>query len=278
MKIDLHTHSTFSDGTLEVSDLVEKAQALGITHLALCDHDSTGGLEIAAAEAKRRNMTLIPAIEINTRETRSVIHILGYFIEAEEPSFQQLLIEHRRLRLERASATVDKLKRMGFRISMDDFDLSCMKSAIGRPHIADKLKEKGVVFSRKEAFDKFLAKGKSAYVEYLGPTPEVAIAAIRKAKGVPVLAHPGYFVSPEEIRALKDLGLEGIEVYYPTHSNSQVREFLELSARIELVTTGGSDYHGPNSGHEGLGEVNVPEEVYDNLGQRRAKLFGSTPS
>jgi len=273
LRPDLHTHTTFSDGTLDPEDLVTTAHKVGITHLAVCDHDATAGLAAARTKAESLGMTLIPGIEINTREMIAV-HILGYFIDENSEALQKVLNHHRELRHKRAEMILEKLGRMGIKMSISDFDFMKGGAAIGRPHIADKLREKGVVFSRQEAFDKFLARGKPAYVFYEGPSPEDAIKTILEAKGVPVVAHPGYSVTQDLIKELKQMGLEGIEVYYPSHNPEQIRNFLERAKEQDLVVTGGSDYHGPGSGHERLGEIDVPEQTVENLLNRKNKLFG----
>ncbi|OGR89763.1 MAG: hypothetical protein A3A86_04600 [Elusimicrobia bacterium RIFCSPLOWO2_01_FULL_60_11] len=274
MKVDLHTHTTYSDGTLEPEELVEAAHRLGITHLAVSDHDSTGSLEPSRVKAAELGMTIIPAIEINTREEMSAVHVLGYFIDDKDDAFQKILDHHRSLRTLRAGMILEKLGKMGIKISISDFSHRKGGAAIGRPHIADKLREKGIVFSRQEAFDKFLAKGKPAYVFYEGPTPKDAIEAILSAKGVPVVAHPGYYVSPEAILELAKLGLQGLEVYYPTHNADQIGNFLDFAKKNDLLATGGSDYHGPGSGHERLGEMDVPEKIVEQILERKRKLFG----
>ncbi|MBI3013216.1 MAG: PHP domain-containing protein [Elusimicrobia bacterium] len=273
MKVDLHTHSNYSDGTLDPEELIQKAHDLGISHLALCDHDSTGGLETARAKATGLNMTLISGIEINTSETSSV-HILGYFIDEKSEDLQKTLRDHREIRAKRSEMILERLRQMGIKIHLSDFGGRKETASIGRPHIADKLKEKGVVFSRQEAFEKYLAKGKSAYAFYEGPTPQRAIEIILQAKGVPVVAHPGFFVSKEMMDNLVKLGLQGIETYYPTHRPDQIKWFLDLAKSRDLVVTGGSDYHGPGSGHELLGQVPVPAEVVDRIWERKQKLFG----
>jgi len=274
MRIDLHTHSTYSDGTLEPEDLILCASKLGITHLALSDHDSTGGLEAARLKAKEFDMTVISAIEINTIETNSSVHILGYFIDENNQDLQNKLNHHRQIRETRAQMIIDKLRRMGIKIALSDFNGRKEKAAIGRPHIADKLKEKGIVFSRQEAFDKYLSKGRPAYIIYEGPSPQDAIDTILACKGIPVLAHPGYFVPTDAIVALAKMGLQGIETYYPSHKPDQIRNFIEIAKQNDLVVTGGSDYHGPGSGHEAIGEFTAPEDSIEKLLQRKAKLFG----
>ena len=273
MRPDLHSHTTYSDGTLEPEDLVSAAQKLGITHLGISDHDSTGALDTAREKAREFGMEIIPAIEINTREL-TPIHVLGYFIEDKNEDFQKILNRHREIREKRAEMILEKLSRMGIKIALSDFRTRVGGAAIGRPHIADKLREKGVVFSRQEAFDKFLARGKAAYVFYEGPTPKEAIDAILSAKGVPVVAHPGFSVSPETLTELIRLGLAGIEAYYPSHNPDQVRNFLDFAKKNDLVVTGGSDYHGPGSGHERLGEIDVPEGTVESLLERKKEIFG----
>lgn len=274
MRIDLHTHSTYSDGTLEPADVVRHAHGFGITHMALSDHDSTGGLNAARAQAKEYGMEIIPAVEINTQETEVSVHVLGYYLDENDEKFQATLRRHREIRQTRAKMILEKLHHMGIKISLSDFSGEKDAAAVGRPHIADKLKEKGVVFSRKEAFDKFLAKGKPAYVFYQGPTPKDAIEIILGAKGIPVIAHPGYYVSEQTIASLAELGLQGIEVNYPTHSSSQRGNFVQIAQKYNLVVTGGSDYHGPGSGHEAMGDVEAPQDAVDKLLARKQKLFG----
>lgn len=277
MKIDLHTHSTYSDGTLEPQELIKFAAQLGITHIALCDHDSTEGLNEAFRQAKDCNISLVPAVEINTKETELIdhsIHILGYYIDEKSEKLQEMLKHYREVRIKRAESIVERLRRMGFKISMSDFNGRKEKAAIGRPHIADKLKEIGIVFSRQEAFDKFLARGKSAYVFYEGPSPKEAIEMILECKGIPVLAHPGFLIQTDTIDSLIKIGLQGIEIYYPSHSSEQIRNFLEFANRNNLIVTGGSDYHGPGSGHESIGEIEVPSQIIDKLLERKQKPFG----
>lgn len=272
MKIDLHSHSTYSDGTLDPNELVEKAAECGVTHLGLCDHDSTGGLQEAREKAEPLNLTIIPSVEINSRET-SALHILGYFVDENDEQLQKRLSHHRDIRIKRTQLILERLQKMGIKISFSDFSRK-NAAAIGRPHIADKLKEKGLVFSRQEAFNKFLSQGRPAYVFYEGPTPQDAIEIILGSKGIPVVAHPGFSVTEEAISNLARLGLQGIEVYYPTHSAEQIKNFVQIAERYNLITTGGSDYHGPGSGHENLGEVSVPENTLDRILERKHKLFG----
>ncbi len=271
-KVDLHTHSTYSDGTLEPEDLIQNAQKQKITHLALSDHDSTGGLAAARNRAKEFDITIIPAVEINTRdnETSAAVHILGYFLEETDINFQKVLTQHREIRAQRAQMIIARLHTMGIKLYLSDFDNGKNEGAVGRPHIADKLKEMGVVFSRQEAFDKYLSQGRPAFVAYEnGPTPKDAIDAILSAKGIPVIAHPGYYVSKETILSLAEMGLQGVEVYYPSHSKDLVKTLLGFTAEHKLLATGGSDYHGPGSGHERLGEIAVPEETIDLLLERK---------
>ncbi len=271
MKIDLHTHSTYSDGTLAPELLVEAASKVGITHLALSDHDSTEGLSRARTKAAQLNITLIPAVEINT-ETNP-IHILGYFVDENDSNFLNTLKKNRDSREHRMNLMLEKLKGLGINISKEELLNGNKDTALGRPHVADNLIKKGIVKSRAEAFDRYLGKGCPAFVPHKDTTPEDAIQTILAGKGVPVLAHPGFGVQEETIRLLTEKGLQGLEAYYLKHSPDQIKKFLEIAKRYHLVATGGSDYHGPGSGHEALGQANVPLNTVEEILKRKEKLF-----
>ncbi len=271
MKIDLHTHSTYSDGTLDPAKLMEKAHSLGITHIALCDHDSTEGLQQARAKALELTLTLVPAVEINT-ETNN-IHVLGYYVDENDINFINALKKNRDSRERRIEVILGKLSELGIQITKEELREGNRETSLGRPHVADALMRKKIVSTRQEAFEKFLTKGRPAYAPHNDTTAIGAIETILACKGIPVLAHPGFSQQEETIQWLTSKGLQGIEVHYPTHSTQQIKKFSELAVKYNLVVTGGSDYHGPGSGHEAMGTISAPENTLDELLKRKQKLF-----
>jgi predicted metal-dependent phosphoesterase TrpH len=238
---------------------VARAETAGVSLLALSDHDSVSGFVEAQAAAQGRRLDLRCGVEINTSHGENV-HILGYGIRWQDPRLLAALVDFRERRLRRLRRMLEKLGALGVELSYEDVRAGAPES-LGRGHVADALRRKGVVSSRAEAFRRFLAQGRPAYVESLGPSVEEAIALIRGSGGFAVVAHPGTVADKEEIEAWTTAGLEGIEAYYAGHSPSDIIRFQNLADRFGLVVTGGSDYHGRGSGREGPMGVEVPEEV-----------------
>jgi len=265
-RIDLHTHSRFSDGTSPPRELVARAAAAGVEVLFLTDHDSVSGYPEAQAAARGLAVKAYCGVEINTSQSDRV-HILGYGLRWKDPAFAARLSELRARRLLRVQRIVENLRREGLDISFEEVR-GASRETLGRPHVADALRSKGIVASRQEAFQRFLAQGRPGFVGSLGPSPQEAIALIREAGGVACLAHPETVQDFSELEAWVAKGLEALEVYYGAHSPAQVRRFAEMAARYRLLATGGTDYHGPGSGREQPLGVEVPEEVYSCLMER----------
>jgi 3',5'-nucleoside bisphosphate phosphatase len=271
-RVDLHTHTTASDGTLDPPALLQKASELSIAYLGIADHDSTAGYEaVLPLQTQFPSVQLIPAIEINAEGAPSC-HLLGYFYDVKNAALQRQLAVYRRQRAERARAMVKKLQALGVLIEYEQVEEIAKGGSIGRPHIADALIQKGVVGSRQKAFDRFLKKEGPAYVGGDSPTPAEAIQLIRAAGGVPVLAHPCYYTSDVFFQELVNQGLMGIEVYYPEHSRSLIKRYLEWVERYGLAVSGGSDFHGPRTGRTSLGCVDVPETVLESLQRAKTRL------
>lgn len=271
-RVDLHTHTTASDGTLDPLDLFDKAAALGLQVLAVTDHDSTAGYEAVLAQSQRHpSLRVLPAIEMNAEGELSC-HLLGYFIDHKSVPFQTQLARYRDQRIERSRAMVAKLAELGFPVKFERVKELAKGGSLGRPHIADALREAGFVRSRQEAFDRFLKKDGFAYVEGEGPTAEETIRLIRAAGGIPVLAHPSYYTPEPLVKGLVEVGLMGIEAYYPEHSRGLIQRYLELAKQFELVATGGSDFHGPGTGRAALACVGVPETVVKDLELARNRV------
>ena len=237
-----------------------RAESAGIEMLILSDHDSVSGFPEAAAAAQGRTLDLRCGVEINTRHGENV-HILGYGIRWQDEGLLAALSEFRERRQRRARLILENLARLG--IGLDFADLRGEgPGSVGRAHVAEALRRKGVVSNRAEAFRRFLAQGKPAYVESLGPSVEEAIALIREAGGFAVLAHPGTVADLEILGRWVAAGLEGLEVYYLGHSPSATVRFQDLADRLGLIATGGSDYHGRGSGRAGPMGVEVSPEVH----------------
>src|SRR5690554_2605982 len=289
MRIDLHVHSTASDGTLSPSEVVREAHARGLCAIALTDHDTMDGVAEALQAGMRLGVEVIPGVELNTESPAGEVHVLGYFPPPEgwspeadpaghgagvvgaviDREFYDLLASRRDSRAERARKMVQRLRELGMPLSYEDVLRQAGDAPVGRPHIARALLEAGYVESVKEAFDRWLSRGGPAYVPREKLSPAEAVQAIIDAGGVPVLAHPGRIDGQWVIQELIDAGLEGLECYYPEHTPEQTERYLGLAREHGLVVTGGTDYHGPRSPHDAdLGSLPVPPEAVEQLKER----------
>jgi predicted metal-dependent phosphoesterase TrpH len=246
MKVDLHVHTTASDGLLSPTDMVAKAKENEINTLAIADHDTIDGIPEGMKAANEKGITLIPALEISAKHEKQV-HMLGYFVDYTDLKFQSFVNKLKNSREDRNEKMLKKLGNIGFEITMEELKASA-EGNIGRPHIADLMVEKGYVSTFAEAFEKYIGNGKPCYVSKERPDIRKAIEVIRKYNGVPVLAHPKYtFLEGEELENfvsyLSDVGLGGLEVYYSKHSKEEEKEYLKLAEKYSLIPTAGSDYH-----------------------------------
>lgn len=282
--MDLHSHTTASDGSLTPEQLVIQAARQGLRVLAITDHDTTEGLPPAMSEARRWDITIVPGVEISTISGPDEIHLLGYFVDLEDAALQALLARTRQARWDRARKMLARLADLGFPLEWERLSKIADGSAsIGRPHVAATMLEAGYIDSFHEAFDLWIGRDRPAYVERYKLSPEEAIQLVRQSGGLPVLAHPYFCTRRGECTAALDLGrwlpklraagLEGIESYYPRYTRSVNRHLLRLAIEHGLLITGGSDFHGGLLGH-GLGSVDVPWAVWEGL-ERRHLLKGS---
>lgn len=267
-KVDLHIHSNASDGQLSPSEVIRKSAELGLSVIALADHDTVNGIAEAleAAQAYPR-LTVIPAVEINTDIPHGEAHVLGYFIDYTDRELNDSLLKLRDSRRRRAQQMIAKLATLGVHIEWERVQEIAGSGTIGRPHIAKAILEKGYIASTREAFPKYIGKDGPAYVEREKITPTGAVELVMRASGLPVLAHPFTIPEPEEmITQLERAGLAGIEAYYNNYTDKQVSELLSLAEKHGLITTGGSDYHGFDGSFEAtLGGADVPMESADQL-------------
>ena len=273
-RIDLHLHTTHSDGSFNTSDVMAFAKEAGVTALAITDHDIVDGIPEAMAAGALLNIEVIPGVEISSLQGENELHILGYFFNWKDETLNQRMMTLRDSRHTRNPQIIRKLNELGVDLSYEEVRRLAGTESVGRPHIARVLMNKGVVASAKEAFDRYLADGRPAYVPRELPPPEEAVAWIREAGGIPVLAHPTWVKQSGEgldrlLDQLKSFGLGGIEVHYSTHSPRQTEDYLSLAKRLDLLVTGGSDFHGVTKPDiavgRGRGDLKVPEKLLDPL-------------
>ena len=262
--IDMHTHSTFSDGIFSPGELVDYAVKKGLSGIAITDHDTVDGIEEAIERASiYKGFVIIPGVELSTEYNNEEVHILGYMIDYRMEYLLKVLKYLQDTRNNRAIKIIDKLKKMGIQINYEDVMKISGDGVIGRPHIARSLIKNGYVRTVGDAFTKYLAKGAPAYVPKQKLTPLCAINIIRKAGGFSVAAHPGLLKSKNILNYLIHIGIDGIEVYHSKHTAKQSEGFLKLAQRHNLFITGGSDFHYPPEDGEknaDLGSVKVPLE------------------
>lgn len=266
MPADLHLHTTASDGTLTPEALVVEAARLGLTTIAITDHDTMDGVREAYLAGEKLNLKVIPGIEINTEWKGLEVHILGYYPDMNHPHFNDMLLTLQEARKERVIRTVDKLKFLGVKIDLDDVLAESGGKCLGRPHIARVLINNGYATTQREAFELFIGPEAPAYVPRFKLSPEQAIAIILKAGGIPVLAHPGVLDRDDIIYFLIRHGLMGIEVFHPDHNARQTQLYLKMARKMGLLITGGSDCHGPRGKKRGLlGKVKISQRYIDEL-------------
>lgn len=275
--VDLHTHSLASDGSMSPSELVRYAGEIGLSAIALTDHDTVDGVQEAIEEGEKTGVEVIPGIEISV-EYRPEMHILGYFTDKKSyTDIRKELDTIKQGRESRNRKIIARLNELGLDINMEEVKQVALGDIMGRPHIARVLVTKGFVKSIDEAFDKYLCREGLAYFKRFELRPEEGIRAIRRAGGLPVLAHPvflkkSYRELDELLAELKGYGLAGIEALYSENSKEDTGNFLRLAIKHDLIVTGGSDFHGSfKPGIElgrGRGQLAVPYELLDKL--RRA--------
>lgn len=273
--VDLHLHTTASDGVKTPSEMVRYAKYKGLQAIAITDHDTIGGLEEGLEEGERIGFEVISGIEISAEHSPGSMHLLGYFIDIRDSLLNERLKYLQKAREERNPRMVEKLNQLGVHITYEEVLKASGGGQVGRPHFAQVLVEKKYVKNFQEAFDRYLKKGAPAYVDKLRFTPAEAIRFIQEARGVAVLGHPntlglnGYGELERLITDLIKVGLKGIEVFYPEHSALEITQYKGLAEKYGLVTTGGTDYHGIEK--EGLdvgvgkGDMKLPYSIVERL-------------
>lgn len=258
-KIDLHVHTTASDGKYSTKEIIELANVYNISYLAITDHDTVYGIP---QEKIYGHTEIIPGIEFSTTLDDREIHILGYYIDINNPGILTEIENLKYARENRMEKIVEKINEIGIDITSKEVRDIAKGGNIGRPHIGLLLVKKGIVNSLDEAFEKYLDKGKPGFVPRYKLSPFAAIKLIKEAKGVAILAHPGLGFPENEFHDMIKCGLCGIEVYHPAHDDKTIDLYLKLAKKHKLIVTGGSDFHGYNDEDwSNLGNTNISEKT-----------------
>ena len=266
--IDLHAHTKYSDGTTTPAEVVHAYLTRGVTMMSVTDHDTTEATEQAKQKAQNAGIIFINGVEINTRE-HDHLHILGYNIDLQNKHLQAFLASNREKRNTRIKTIIAQLAQSGVDITEDDV-FRLVRNVASRAHVADALKNKGIVPTRQEGFRKYLIPGKAGYVPSAGEGVLDVIKAIKAAGGLAFIAHPGIVKDCWDFPKWVTAGLDGIEVYYPSHSFDLRQDLLMIAKKYNLLVSAGSDHHGSKSGRDNTPGMDVPQEVVDNL----KKAFG----
>ena len=273
-RIDLHLHTRYSDGSLTPAEVVTLAHQAGVTAMAITDHDIVDGIPHAREAATKLGIEIVPGVELSSRFDGRELHVLGYFFDWQDPTLQAHMVRQRLSRQVRNPQIIERLNALGLELSEDEVKAKAGSDSVGRPHIAQVLVDKRYVHDTREAFERYLGEGAAAYVpRTLSDTREV-ITWVRDAGGVPVLAHPTWTRCEGEplyrlCACLKEAGLLGLEVFYSTHNRKQISRYLELAKRLDLLVTGGSDFHGAANPAiqvgRGKGNLKVPAALLEPL-------------
>ncbi|HET9939834.1 MAG TPA: PHP domain-containing protein [Candidatus Eisenbacteria bacterium] len=263
--VDLHMHSTASDGSLAPADVVALAQRNGVKIIALTDHDSVDGLPAALERAREAGIRIIPGIELSVSEQNMDVHLLAYGFDTTDARMLEAIARYRESRHERARKILTRLKGLGIRIPMEEIEEIARGGAIGRPHVAEALMTNGHVETFHEAFQRYLGHHAPAYVAKHTVSLEEAVEVVRDAGGVTVLAHPGTLNRDAWIPGLARRGLDGIEVWHSKHGPAEINRYREVARAHGLLMTGGSDFHGERTPDVSIGSVAVPEQVIADL-------------
>ena len=266
---DLHVHTSCSDGTYTPAQLVKESIQRGVSALAIVDHDTTEAFAEAFAEAEGTQLEIIPGIELTAQHENQEIHLLGYFLDYRNKELLEKLKLVQLNRIERVYKIIENLEGLGLKLNPDTVFNISGKATVGRMHIARALVQDGLVGSTAEAFRKYIGDKSPAYVLGFRLSVPEAIKLIHAAGGVAVLAHPYILHNDGLIAEFVSYGLEGIEVYYPEHSQGMINLYLDLAKKLNLLVTGGTDFHGSAKPQVKLGMIKIPLELVEKLRQAK---------
>ena len=281
--IDLHTHTTASDGRCTPPELVARAAAAGVTVLSVTDHDTVAGCGAASAACSERGIEFVSGIEITAVREHADVHVLGYFIDTRSTALLSFLADQRQRRIARVRDMIDRLAGLGIVLDAAAIlqpGIDDSTKAVGRPWIARALVRGGHVATTNDAFDRFLARGRPAFVPRTGAPPDEVIARIHDAGGLASIAHPGLLGHDDWIEGFVRAGADALEAYHADHDADATLRYLKIAERMGLAVTGGTDYHADEShGAAAPGRVSLPRAHYDRFrAARRASAAGSSTS
>ena len=264
-EVDLHVHTYFSDGLLSPEEVVEKALGMGLRAVSITDHDSVDGIFPAMRAAEGTDLEIVPGIEVSASMKASEVHILGYFIDWKDQSLVKALDVMREKRVERLHKMVHLLQGKGMDISAEEVMATSPKGTVGRLQLARVMVQKNLVKDMRTAFDRYIGNGRPCHVGHEYLDYKKAIRMIRKAGGVPVLAHPGTMGNDEDIPLYLEAGLRGLEAYHTKHWPATANRYAEMASKYDLIVTGGSDCHGMWEEKMLMGTVSVGYETVEKL-------------
>jgi predicted metal-dependent phosphoesterase TrpH len=267
--IDLHTHTTASDGRLPPAALVHRAVEAGVSVLGVTDHDTVAGGEEAEAACRKAGLTFVPGIEITSVREAVDVHILGYFIDRQSPALQQFLAQQRSRRVDRVRDIVARLATLGMPLDADAILQPAYddpRRSAGRPWVARALIAEGHAQTTSEAFERWLGRGRPAFIPRLAADPAEVIERIHDVGGIASIAHPGLLKRDDWLRGFVDAGADALEAYHTEHDDATTARYLDMARRFNVAVSGGSDFHGDEShGASSPGTVLLPQEEFDRL-------------
>jgi predicted metal-dependent phosphoesterase TrpH len=278
-RVDLHCHSTASDGEYPPAEVARRAQAAGLAAIALTDHDTTGGVPEAARAGEALGVRVVSGCEFSVKAPWGELHLLAYFLPPGHARLEDFLAGTRTARQRRAEQIVGHLRRLGVVIELGDVVQASKGGALGRPHVARVLIQRGVCADMNDAFARFLGRGRPAYVEKPLPTLQQVAELVHAVGGIAVAAHLGDHGTEGQIRQFQEQGLDGLEVRHPSHSPGTERRLTKIAERLGLAISGGSDWHGDmelGDSHAPLGGLDIPLEWLTQLEERRGKTSRAT--
>ena len=278
-RVDLHCHSTASDGEYSPADVARRAQAAGLAAIALTDHDTTGGVPEATRAGVALGLRVVSGCEFSVKAPWGELHLLGYFLPPGHARLEEFLAGTRAARHRRAEQIVGHLRRLGIMIELADIVRVADGGAVGRPHVARVLVQRGVSVDMNDAFARYLGRGRPAYVEKPLPTLQQVTDLVHAVGGVAVAAHLGDHGTEGQIRQFQEQGLDGLEVRHPSHSPGIERRLTGIAQRLGLAISGGSDWHGDmevGDSHAPLGGLDIPFDWLEKLEERRGKASRET--